>query len=301
MVSFNVELKARDADPETTAARCLALGATDHGVLRQRDTYFVGRTERLKLREQDGESELIAYRRADTQQPESSAYVRAPVGDPEPLREALDAALGTRVVVVKRRRLLLWENVRIHLDEVDGLGSFLELEAVIGQADHDHAAAHQKLAQLRSELQISDDAVVAVGYSDLLLDGAEELLRAADAAMRAAYAPYSRFKVGAAVRGRAGAIYAGANVENASYPQGQCAEASALGALVTSGETAITAVAVVAERVECCPPCGGCRQRLAEFGSADTPVYLGRPGTPVAPTTLGELLPLSFGRDALAR
>src|SRR6202023_1080771 len=103
--------------------------------------------------------------------------------------------------------------------------------------------------------------VVSVGYADLLMDGPEVLLRAADAAMQNAYAPYSSFKVGAAVRGASGAIYAGANVENAAYPQGQCAEASALGALVSAGESAITAAAVVAERVERCPPCGGWRQR----------------------------------------
>ena len=71
------------------------------------------------------------------------------------------------------------------------------------------------------------------------------------------------------MRGPSGGIYAGANVENAAYPQGQCAEASALGALVAAGETAITAVAVVAERLDECPPCGGCRQRLAEFGGPD--------------------------------
>jgi cytidine deaminase len=97
------------------------------------------------------------------------------------------------------------------------------------------------------------------------------------------------------VRAPSGAIYAGANVENAAYPQGQCAEASALGALVAAGETAITAVAVLAERLEVCPPCGGCRQRLSEFGDASTPVYLG-PTT----TTLGELLPGAFDRGALA-
>jgi cytidine deaminase len=71
--------------------------------------------------------------------------------------------------------------------------------------------------------------------------------------------------------------------------------------LVAAGETAITAVAVVAERVEHCTPCGGCRQRLAEFGSADTPVYLGRPGRPAQTVTLGELLPMSFGRGELRR
>jgi cytidine deaminase len=127
------------------------------------------------------------------------------------------------------------------------------------------------------------------------------LLRAADAVMRTAYAPYSEFKVGAAVRGRSGAVYAGPNVENVAYPQGQCAEASALGALVAAGESAITAVAVVAEKVEVCPPCGGCRQRLAEFGSPDTPVYLGRPGATPQTITLAELLPHSFGRDELGR
>ena len=125
------------------------------------------------------------------------------------------------------------------------------------------------------------------------------LLRAADAAMRAAYAPYSAFPVGAAVRSASGAIYTGANVENAAYPQSQCAEASAVGALVAAGETAITAVAVVAERVEHCPPCGGCRQRLREFGAGDVPVYLGRPGQTPQTVTLGELLPGAFGREEL--
>jgi cytidine deaminase len=141
---------------------------------------------------------------------------------------------------------------------------------------------------------------VSVGYSDLLLDGPDALLRAADAAMRNAYAPYSGFKVGAAVRAPSGAIYAGANVENAAYPQGQCAEASALGAMVAAGESMITAVAVVAEKLDICPPCGGCRQRLIEFGVPSTPVYLGRPGSE-APTTvtLAELLPGSFDREAL--
>jgi cytidine deaminase len=117
--------------------------------------------------------------------------------------------------------------------------------------------------------------------------------------MRNAYAPYSNFKVGAAVRAASGAIYSGANVENVAFPQGQCAEASAIGALVAAGEAAITAVAVVAEKVERCPPCGGCRQRLAEFGAPETPVYLGRAGSRPHATTLAQLLPLSFGPHEL--
>jgi homotetrameric cytidine deaminase len=300
MARVNIELKAWDPDPEGSAARCLALGAEDCGVLTQRDTYFGGRRGRLKLREQGQEgSELIAYRRLDGLEPGESTYVRAAAAAAEELREALAAALDTVVVVSKRRRLFMWENVRIHLDDVEGLGTFLELEAAVGPDGRDLDAAREKVARLRSELGISEDSLVAAGYSDLLLDGPQALLRAADGAMWSAYAPYSGFKVGAAVRSPSGGIYAGANVENAAYPQSQCAEASALGALVAAGEAAITAVAVVAERTERCPPCGGCRQRLKEFGADETPVYLGRPGKPPLTVTLGELLPGSFGRDEL--
>jgi homotetrameric cytidine deaminase len=279
MVRVNVELKARDPDPGATEARCLALGAEDHGLFAQRDTYFAARHGRLKLREQDLVSpELIAYRRPDSGDAAESAYVIAPGGDPATLREALDAALGTVVVVAK-------------------------FEALVGPGLNDRDGAHEKVARLRRELAIDDRALVAGGYADLLLDGAEALLVAADAAMRNAYVPYSEFRVGAAVRAPSGAIYAGANVENAAYPQGQCAESSAIGALVTAGETAITAVAVVAERADRCPPCGGCRQRLAEFAAADTPVYLGRAGgaIPAQMVTLADLLPLSFGRGELGR
>jgi cytidine deaminase len=129
--------------------------------------------------------------------------------------------------------------------------------------------------------------------------GPQELLGAAQVAMSHAYAPYSGFRVGAAILGEGGAIHLGANVENAAYPQSQCAEASAIGAMIAAGETRITAVAVVAERLEHCPPCGGCRQRLAEFASATTPVYLGRPGSAPQVTSVGELLPLAFGAGAL--
>jgi homotetrameric cytidine deaminase len=299
MARVNIELKARDPDPEASAARCLAIGATPGGTLDQRDTYYLARLGRLKLRTQSGHSgELIAYRRPDDAEAAESRYVVAPVSEPDALAEALDAGLGTTVVVSKRRRLFLWEGVRIHLDEVDELGTFIEFEAVLPDAG-DPATARAKLARLRSELAIDEDALVAVGYADLLIDGPQVLLRAADGAMRNAYARYSQFKVGAAVRGASGAIYAGANVENVAYPQGQCAEASALGALVAAGETTITGAAVVAERLEICPPCGGCRQRLAEFGDPSMPVYLGRPGTDPQTVTLGELLPGSFGREAL--
>jgi len=300
MARVNIELKAIDRDPEATLARCLALGAKDAGVLPQRDVYFMARRGRLKLRVEEGAlgGELIAYRRTDAFEPADSTYIIAPVAAPEQLIEALEATLGTVAVVSKRRHLLLWEGVRIHLDEVDDLGSFIELEAVMPDAG-DLEAAQEKVARLRAELRIADDALVAVGYADLVMEGAQVLLLAASEAMENAYAPYSQFKVGAAVRARSGAIYAGANVENVAYPQGQCAEASALGAMVAGGESAITAVAVVAERLEHCPPCGGCRQRLSEFGGAEVPVYLGRPGSEPQTVTLGELLPGAFDRESL--
>ncbi len=305
----NVELKARDPDPARSLQRALDLGASDEGEIQQRDTYFAHARGRLKLREQEtGGSpfwdELIEYSRPDSAAARTSTYQRVPVADAEPLREALDAAYGTLGTVVKRRRLLRWEGVRIHLDEVEGLGSFLELEAV-ADADSDLSAERDKVGRLRAELGIQDEDLVATSYSDLLLGAPDEptatdvtatddLMRAADAVMRTAYAPYSKFPVGAALRAPDGSIHVGSNVENVSYPQGQCAETSAIGALIAAGHTQITEVAVTAERQDICPPCGGCRQRLAEFASADTPVHLGRPGGPRETTTMGELLPLAF-------
>ena len=102
----------------------------------------------------------------------------------------------------------------------------------------------------------------------------DDLLAAAAAARANAYAPYSGFPVGAALRAASGRIYAGCNVENAAFPQGQCAEASAIGAMVAAGEREIVEVAVVGGGEGLCTPCGGCRQRLAEFAGPETPVHL---------------------------
>jgi len=363
----NVELKARDPDPARTLERALALGAEDMGEIRQVDTYFAGARGRLKLREQETDGptlwdELIEYSRPDSTDARTSNYTRVPVADAEPLRDALDSAYGTLVTVTKRRRLLLWHGVRIHLDEVEGLGSFLEFEAVADTAP-DLTAERERVEHLRAELEVDDANLIATSYSDLVLetgaggagagepgaaageagagepgagqpgagepgaaageagaaepgaaageagaaaageagagggeagDPTEQLLRAAEAVMRTAHAPYSRFAVGAALRGADGRVYAGSNVENASYPQGQCAETSAIGALIAAGQTEITEVAVVAGSVDFCPPCGGCRQRLAELADPGTQVHLGRPGGPRMSTTVGELLPLAF-------
>jgi homotetrameric cytidine deaminase len=200
--------------------------------------------------------------------------------------------------VAKRRRLLVWEGVRIHLDEVDGLGHFVELEGIADPAS-DLAREGQLVRRLQEELAIERVTVLPGSYADLLGGGAEALLTAAARAAARAHAPYSGLRIGAALRAPDGTLVTGANVENAAYPQGQCAEASALGALVAAGHTTFTAAAVVGEAMDECPPCGGCRQRLAELGEPEVPVYLGQPGQLRRIMTLGELLPLSFGAGKL--
>jgi cytidine deaminase len=130
------------------------------------------------------------------------------------------------------------------------------------------------------------------------MQAASDLFEAAAAAMGRAHAPYSNFPVGAALRASSGAIYSGCNVENASYPEGWCAETSAISQMVLAGDTKIVEVAVVAERSDRITPCGGCRQRLKEFGTAETRVHLCDKTGIVETVTLGDLLPRAFGLDA---
>jgi cytidine deaminase len=127
------------------------------------------------------------------------------------------------------------------------------------------------------------------------------LLAAARAAREHAYAPYSRFAVGAALLDEQGRIHAGCNVENAAYPQGQCAEASAIGQLVLAGGRRILAAVVVGEGEAPVTPCGGCRQRLREFGADDLPVWAADLRSVRGRYTLGQLLPASFGPGHLPR
>jgi cytidine deaminase len=116
-----------------------------------------------------------------------------------------------------------------------------------------------------------------------------------------AHAPYSGFKVGACLRGESGRLFQGCNVENAAYPQGQCAEASAIGALVAAGDRRVLECVVVAEGPDPVTPCGGCRQRLREFATDDAPIHLADPRGIRRRVTLGELLPLSFGPHHLKK
>ena len=249
----NIELKASDPDPERSLAVVLGLGARDRGLLRQRDTYFRVTTGRLKLREEEpGGAVLIQYDRVDADEARESRYRLIPVEDPAALKAALESSLGTLAVVEKERHLLLWQNVRIHLDKVKDLGNFLELEGV-ATADSDLADELDRVTRLTEALEIVPERILRNSYSDQVV-GSSALVDAAKAVMERAHAPYSRYRVGAALRAEDGSIHVGANVENAAYPQGQCAEASAIGALIASGCKQITEVAVISDGEDFCVP-----------------------------------------------
>ncbi len=125
------------------------------------------------------------------------------------------------------------------------------------------------------------------------------LFESALAAMQRAHAPYSRFQVGAAVLDAQGRIHAGCNVENAAYPQGVCAEAGALSAMVLAGGSAVRAVLVLGAGAGLVTPCGGCRQKIREFAAPDTPILIADPQHVRASFTLEQLLPHSFGPEHL--
>jgi cytidine deaminase len=131
------------------------------------------------------------------------------------------------------------------------------------------------------------------------MDSLEALLAAARAVRGKAHAPYSNFKVGAALLDEHGHIHAGCNVENSAYPQGLCAEAGVIAAMVAAGGTRIVAVVVVGEGAQPCTPCGGCRQKLREFAQDDMPVIVADMQQVRGRFTLGELLPHGFGPEQL--
>lgn len=127
----------------------------------------------------------------------------------------------------------------------------------------------------------------------------DDLFKAATAAMALSHAPYSQFPVGAAVLSEAGDIHAGCNIENASFPEGNCAETTAIGHMVMAGQRKIMEIAVVATKKPLITPCGGCRQRIAEFGSPDTLVHLCDERGVRETMRLDDLLPKAFGPEAL--
>jgi adenylate cyclase class IV len=162
----NVESKFRYPDHESVLARALDAGARDEGFLRQRDQFFAVPKGRLKLRTMDGAgSELIAYDRQDTPEARASEYGRYATGDPVSLADVLGRALPRTDVVEKMRHLLILRNTRIHLDDVIGLGRFVELETVIGERSDDNAAREHD--DVITALELGGAERIAVGYVDL--------------------------------------------------------------------------------------------------------------------------------------
>lgn len=129
----------------------------------------------------------------------------------------------------------------------------------------------------------------------------QDLIDAAKAARKLAHAPYSKFYVGAAMRDEKGRVHAGANMENAAYPQGWCAECTTIGHLIMAGGKKITEVAVMGNGDALCTPCGGCRQKIREFAAGDVKIHCcTEAGKLIRTFTLDELLPASFGPENLS-
>ncbi len=164
----NVEIKARVGDPVALRARVAPRATAPAAVLQQTDTFFVVPSGRLKLRDfGDGSGELIFYERPDRPGPKESSYSRAACADPAALGAVLGRALGVRGVVEKRREVFLLGRTRVHLDDVRGLGRFMEIEVVLEAGEA--AAAGERVAQaLLAELQIPAAALLAPAYIDLL-------------------------------------------------------------------------------------------------------------------------------------
>jgi predicted adenylyl cyclase CyaB len=164
----NVEIKAVARDVSRLKARAEALAGTPGEEIRQEDAFFRVPRGRLKLRElSSGQGELLYYEREDARDPKPSRYLIAQTREPASLRAVLAAALGLRGVVRKRRLLYRIGQTRLHLDQVEGLGSFLELEVVLA-GDQDTARGTAIVAELMEQLGIARSDLVPYAYIDLL-------------------------------------------------------------------------------------------------------------------------------------
>ncbi len=167
----NIEIKARVADLDAVRARAKALATEWVGVDRQVDTYFATREGRLKLRESSRSGgQLVPYLRPDHDGPRRSDYQVIPVEDPEGLRSLLSTLLGVHRVVRKTREIALVDNVRIHLDDVDTLGAFVELEAVFDGSAEQESVEREKVDGLMRELGLRRDALIEGSYEGMVVD-----------------------------------------------------------------------------------------------------------------------------------
>ena len=164
----NIEIKARVSDPAALLTRARKLTGAEPEIILQTDTFFHVETGRLKIREfADGTGELISYHRPDAEGPKTSSYAIVRTTDAGALRDVLAAVLPVRGVVRKKRLLLRAGRTRIHLDDVEGLGSFMELEVVLAEGE-DRDGGEREAADLMKKLGIMPDDLVRGAYIDLL-------------------------------------------------------------------------------------------------------------------------------------
>lgn len=164
----NIEIKARCADLAGVRQRMLAIGAAIHESLDQIDTYFHTLNNRLKLRQITGQpAQLIAYTRPNEAAARISDFELIEITDPDQIIRAMSLVLGIRGRVYKHREVLLWENVRIHLDRVKNLGEFIEFEAIVSE-NCDQRVCAQRLDHLMSVAGIATEDLIGESYSDLL-------------------------------------------------------------------------------------------------------------------------------------
>lgn len=166
----NIEIKARATDFAAQRARAAELAGSPPELLAQEDTFFRAKRGRLKLRLfNEGSGELIYYERGDATGPSESRYMILPTREPASLRDALSKALGVSGVVRKEREVYIVAGTRVHMDKVEGLGQFIELEAVLG-TDESREDGNARVSELIDSLGIADGDLVDRAYIDLLLE-----------------------------------------------------------------------------------------------------------------------------------
>ena len=170
LVPTNVEIKARTPEPGRVLQRLADLGAELQGIDRQVDTYYEARTGRLKLRRGTIEHALVAYTRADQRGPKVSQVTLYAPSDSDQLHATLSADLGVLVVVDKQRHIWSADNVKLHVDEVDGLGAFLEIEAIDEHGDLGEVVLRRQCSGWLELLEVAHGDLIERSYSDMLLD-----------------------------------------------------------------------------------------------------------------------------------
>lgn len=170
MAHLNVEIKARSADPARIRAYLVAQEAVFKGEDRQTDTYFQVPNGRLKLREGNIENNLIFYERDNQAGPKSSHFNLVKIPDAAALKETLDKAIGIKIVVIKRREIYFIDNVKFHIDEVPGLGSFIEIEASDLYAEKTKDELEIQCRYYLDAFGVQPDELIDRSYSDLLLE-----------------------------------------------------------------------------------------------------------------------------------